>query len=77
MKSNKNEIAKALSMITQIGISVITPVLICVFGAKYLVEKFLPGHKYLIAIGALLGAASGIYTMIKLIRGITDSKKDE
>ena len=74
MKSNKNEIAKALSMITQIGISVITPVLICVFGAKYLVEKFLPGHKYLIAI---LGAASGIYTMIKLIRGITDSKKDE
>ena len=77
MRSDKNEIAKALSMLTQIGISVISPVLLCVFGAKYLVDKFLPGHKYLIAVGALLGAASGIYSMIKLIMGITASKKDE
>ncbi len=77
MRSDKNEIAKALSMLTQIGISVISPVLFCVFAAKYLVEKFFSGHKYLIAIGALLGGASGIYTMIKLIRGIVGSEKDE
>ena len=64
-------------MITQMGISVVVPILLCVFGAKYLVEKFLPNHRYIIAVGILLGAASGFYSMIKLIVKINGSKKDE
>lgn len=71
---NRAEVLRALSMITGFGISMVTPVLLCVFAAKFLQKKFgLPD--WIMPAAVLLGAASSFWSMIKMIK--TNSKKDE
>ena len=77
MKSNKNEILKALSMISQFGISMIAPILLCTFAAKYLTDRFFQNHRYIIVIGIVLGATSSFVSMLKMIKAISKSGKDE
>ena len=75
MDKNKREILKALSMISQFGISMITPILLCVLLAKFLVNRYFPSQNWIIVFGVILGALSSFYSMIKLIGQI--NKKDE
>ena len=70
---NKGEILKALSAVTQVGLTVLSPIAACLIISKFLVDKFsLPG--YVIAIGVGLGAVSGFYSMIKYLLAITKNK---
>ena len=75
MDKNKRESLKALSMISQFGISMITPILLCVLLAKFLVNRYFPSQNWIIVFGVILGALSSFYSMIKLIGQI--NKKDE
>ncbi|MBE7019884.1 MAG: AtpZ/AtpI family protein [Ruminococcaceae bacterium] len=71
---NKNEIFKALSSVTQVGLTVLSPIAACLIISNYIVKKFnLPG--YIIAIAVGLGAVSGFLSMIKYLIAVTKSKK--
>lgn len=66
--SNKSayKVAVAFSSVIQTSLSLLTPIFICIFAAKYLTEKFsLP--PIVMIIGIILGVASGFYSMIKFI----------
>ncbi len=70
---NKNEILKALSSITQVGLTVLSPIAACLIISKLIADKFgLPN--YVIVIGVVLGAISGFYSMIKYLIAITKNK---
>ncbi len=67
MQMKKNSIVTALTMITQFGISVITPPILCILAARWLQSRFNFGDWIMIA-GILLGAASGVASMFKTIK---------
>ena len=70
---NKAEILKALSAVTQAGLTVLSPIAACLIISKLIVDKFnLPA--YVIAIGIGLGAVSGFYGMIKYLLALTKNK---
>lgn len=77
MQNKRREILKALTMISQFGINMIVPILLCTFIAKYVTDKFFPNHKYIIVIGVILGAASSFSSMMKMIKAMSGGKKDE
>ena len=68
------DIAKNLALITQIGLSICTPIILCILAAKWLMDKFSLGGWVIIA-GALIGAGAGIMSLIKLGRSVNDKKK--
>lgn len=58
-KNNSIDIGKGLALLSQLAISILTPLLLFVFGAKYLVEKFNIG-KWLIPVALIIGLLSGL-----------------
>ena len=67
---NKSEIFKALSSVTQVGLTVLSPIAACLIISNFIVTKFgLPEYVTAIAVG--LGAVSGFYSMIKYLTAIT------
>ena len=68
---------KYISMITQLGIAVITPAILCTFGAIWLKNKFGLGDWIVIA-GIILGIASGFYSLISYMQMfLRDARKDQ
>lgn len=73
----KSSIVTALSMITQFGISVITPPILCILAAMWLQSRFNIGDWIMIT-GILLGTASGVTSMINTIRYMSkEANKEE
>lgn len=74
----KSSIVAALSMVTQFGISVITPPVLCVLAAMWLKSRFNIGDWIMLA-GILLGISSGVTSMINLIRYMSKeaNRKDD
>ena len=77
MQKNKNpvlkELLKNIGLITQLGLSMISSILIFVLGFVYL-DKKLQTDGSLVIIGVLLGVAAGILAAYKLIKkNIKDS----
>lgn len=71
---NKNEIWKTLAMVTQLGITMLAPVVLCVFIGYWLDEKF----GWLTTIPLLiLGILAGVRNTYLLLRdlGIWEDKK--
>ncbi len=60
------KIAVALTAVIQTGLSLIVPAGICIFGAKFLVDKF-SFPEYTTLIGVVFGVASGFYSMVKYL----------
>lgn len=68
---------KYLSLISQIGISVITPCLLCILGALWLRSKFNLGD-WVIILGILFGLAGGIVSISKYAKmALRDARKSE
>lgn len=76
-KNEKRDILRALSMISQFGISMITPILLCVLLARFMINRFFSGQSWIIVLGVILGAASSVYSMVKLVKMMSNSEKDE
>jgi len=67
-KSQLNsELIKYISLVTQLGLTVIGSILIVLAGAIYLEKKF-QTDGVLILIGVLIGAAAGILAAYKLLK---------
>lgn len=59
-------IITAISMITQLGLSILVPIALCIFIAGWLRNKFNLGI-WIVIVGILTGVGSGICSMIKYI----------
>ena len=66
----------ALAMITQFGISVITPILLCILAASWLRGRFGLGD-WVVLVGVLLGVGSSFLSMMKLIRQMSELSREE
>lgn len=64
-----NEILKAITAVSQVALTVLSPIAACLVIGAFLVSKGLP--KYTLVIFIILGAISGFYSMIKYILAIT------
>ncbi|HPR16626.1 MAG TPA: AtpZ/AtpI family protein [Candidatus Cloacimonadota bacterium] len=61
------EILKNIGLITQLGLSVIVPILIFVLGFAYLDQKIQAEGK-LIILGVVIGVISGVVSAYRLVR---------
>jgi len=62
-----NELLKYISLITQLGFTVIGSILIFLVGAIYLEKKF-QTNGILILVGVLIGVAAGVFAAYKLLK---------
>ena len=62
-----NELLKYISLITQLGLTVISSILIFLVGAIYLENKF-QTDGILILVGVLIGAAAGVFAAYKILK---------
>ena len=72
----KRSVFSALAMITQFGISTITPMLLCIFVALWLKNRFALGD-WVVLIGVIMGIGSGFLSMMKMIRQMSELSKKE
>ena len=66
----------ALGMITQFGISTITPMLLCIFVSVWLQNRFGLGD-WVVLVGVLMGVGSGFMSMMKMIRQMSEMSRKE
>lgn len=74
---NKNGVAKGFIMISQIGISMLVPIFLCVYVGRKLDDSF--GTSYITIIGILLGimaAFRNIYLMTKTFYAKDKERED-
>lgn len=72
MKKQKNQsldIGKGLALLSQLAISIVTPPLLFVFGARYLTEKFNIG-KWIVPVAIVLGVLVGLMSAWNLVQGM-------
>lgn len=60
-----------LIMVTQLGISLIAPVLLCVFLSVWIQKRFQTGY-WVVVVGIVLGIASMINTFYRFYKDQTD-----
>lgn len=74
---NKSKPLKALAYLTQLGLNIVTPLILCILAASWLKARFGFGNKIMLA-GVIIGAASGYYTLFKFIKAVNkDERKNE
>ncbi len=66
MKKERNEVANALVLIVQIGITMLIPILMCGIGGAYLDGKL--GTKWIGLLGFILGAIAGFQNVYRLVK---------
>ena len=69
-----NELLKYISLITQLGLTIISSILIFLVGAIYL-EKKIQTDGVLILVGVLLGVSVGIFAAYKLLKKTFEKNK--
>jgi len=62
-----NELLKYINLITQLGLTIISSILIFLVGAIYLEKKF-QTEGILILVGVLFGVAVGVFAAYKLLK---------
>ncbi len=76
MKKNRADIIKALSYITQVGLTATIPIFIWIYVAEFIREKLSLGS-YILIIGILLGIASAYVSLYKLFKTMSGEKSDK
>ncbi len=66
-KSNHLQMFKNITLLTQVGLTVATPLVICIWGASWLKDKFNLGE-WVVLIGIVLGIGSSVSGLAEFIR---------
>lgn len=75
--SYKRSVYKTFALITQLGISMIVPILMCTLLGRYLQEKFsLPLFIPLVILGVLAGGRN-VYYLVRHANEDPEDKEDE
>jgi len=68
--SIKKEILSLLSLLTQLGVSFLFPILMMIYLSKYLEERYSFSHSWMIFF-LLIGLCAGVLNTYKLLRRFT------
>ncbi len=68
-----NELLKYISLVTQLGLTVISSILIFLIGALYLEKKF-QTEGVLILVGVLIGVVVGVFVAYRLLKKSIEKK---
>ena len=74
MKKN-NEVFEMLTLIMQLGISMLVPILLCTFFGVWLDRRF--GGDWIPVVGFVIGAAAGMESVYKIIKKYIKRKDDK
>lgn len=66
-RKNGFTIIQGIILLTQVGFGVVTPLLLCIFGADYLMKRFAVGNWLMIA-AILFGIGTGVYNAYSILR---------
>lgn len=66
MKKENREVADALILVLQIGITMLVPILLCFIGGAWLDQHF--GTKWIGVIGFVLGVIAGFQNVYRLVK---------
>ncbi|MEE0884045.1 MAG: AtpZ/AtpI family protein [Faecalimonas sp.] len=73
----KKSVYTTFAMISQVGISMIVPILLCTYAGVWLEEKFdFPWTVIMIVVGVLAGVRN-VIAMVKRMKQITEEDTDE
>lgn len=73
----KKSVYKTLSLISQLGISMIAPILLCTYGGVWLEEKFsVPAAVPLMILGILAGGRN-VYALVRHANEDPEDEEDE
>ena len=73
----KKSVYTTLAMISQVGISMVVPILLCTYVGVWLEEKFdFPWTVIMIVVGVLAGVRN-VIAMMKRMKQITEEDADE
>ena len=73
----KKSVYTTLAMISQVGISMVVPILLCTYAGVWLEEKFdFPWTVIMIVVGVLAGVRN-VIAMLKRMKQITEEDADE
>lgn len=75
--SDKYKYIKALSYITQLGMNIVTPIILCIIISIYIKNKFRLSN-YVVVFGIIIGCGAGFMSLINFIKYVAkeNSKKD-
>ena len=76
MKKSYSDIIKALSYLTQVGLTAIIPIFIWIYLAEFVREKLSLGS-YVLIIGILFGIASAYVSLYKLFKQMRNNDKSK
>ncbi len=77
MKKSYSDIIKALSYLTQVGLTAVIPIFIWIYIAEFIRERLSLGS-YVLIIGILLGIASAYVSLYKLFKAMSsDNNKNK
>ena len=65
-KKESNEVANALVLIVQIGVTMLVPILLCAIGGAWLDHKL--GTRWISVLGFVLGAIAGFQNVYRLVK---------
>lgn len=74
MKKNKNEIIQALAMVTQLGLSMLAPVVLCAFVGSWLDNHFGWSITAVLLILGVMAGARNTWLLLKQLQ-IPDKKR--
>lgn len=76
---NKNEIVRAMAMVTQLGMSMLAPIILCAVFGLWLDEKFGWSITAVLLILGILAGARNTWIMLKQVQqmSVKGRKKDE
>lgn len=74
MKKNKNEIIQALAMVTQLGLSMLAPVVLCAFVGSWLDDHFGWSITAVLLILGVLAGARNTWLLLQQLQ-IPDKKR--
>ena len=72
---NYNQIGRSLAMITQLGISILAPVVLCVFIGDWLDRRFGWSVTAVLLILGILAGARNAWVLMKDVGGIASGRK--
>lgn len=78
MKMNSKKflgIGKNLALVTQLGVTILAPIGVCMFAANFLINKFNLSDGVMI-VAILIGVAAGFLNIYKIVQGyfVKDTK---
>lgn len=77
MKKNANEIARSLAMVTQLGVSMLAPVVLCAVIGNWMDERFGWSVTAILLILGIMAGARNTWILVKGVMRLDDGRKSD